>query len=350
MNTTGIFEEIQFVFDVVSCMCSAQSDFSVPNTGDCSTLAKDLSIATSPGFPDTLFSTVFQLGLAVAALDQRFHDHSSTLIFRVAMALERIAAVRNEQERLLVFQADDVLHHFDELSSMTTALNGSTGLDSKSCKQVVDRLWSKYSIGLAYCLGQRRGDAARRALADYSPFVPVTETFHIACDSLARIGERISDAGLAVRQLAEKIDFETDFSAFVKHADLKFVDVSPPPFERFKFSSRYAAPDVCVIERFTMPYLPISIARAKAAFEAQSQDELSLKKGQSIYLMQRIQPWVLAMTRVYAICGFVPGEYVEILGIGIAAGEKTGKESLIGRKGGKVSCKDSRGNAIAFFE
>jgi hypothetical protein len=119
--------------------------------------------------------------------------------------------------------------------------------------------------------------------------------------------------------LAGEVSFDRDFDEFVKGYDLHFIDISPPPFDRFKFTSRYAVPDIVNLERFTMPYLPIGVAKVLADFDGGSGDELKVKEGQLVYVMQPAKEvWVFVMQKPYGVCGFVPGSFLSIIGVGVA--------------------------------
>jgi hypothetical protein len=153
-----------------------------------------------------------------------------------------------------------------------------------------------------------------------------------------------------------RVDFTRDFVDFVRDADFKFVDVSPPPFDRFRFSSKFARPDVSVVERFVMPYLPLRIAVARADFVPEGPDELPLKKGKYVYLMQQPKNgWVFAMTRAYGKYGFVPSQFVDVRGVGIAVvlreapgyiGRVGAMLVLLGGGDEAVTCEDFHGKKI----
>jgi hypothetical protein len=188
----------------------------------------------------------------------------------------------------------------------------------------------------------------------------VLKLFDSLSVSMGKLGNRVSDAARALQALSSTIDYPSDFRAFISKADFKFVDVSPPPFERFKFSSRYSAPDVYVIERFAMPYLPLRMALAKADFVGASSDEISLKKGEILYLMQAPgEDWVFATTRVYGTYGWVPTSFIEVIGVGIAVVvDKAGAPTFQGKsrsfvavagpgEDGEVNCIDAKGNPLS---
>jgi hypothetical protein len=173
--------------------------------------------------------------------------------------------------------------------------------------------------------------------------------------ALAQLGKEITEAARGLCHVATGADFACDFTSFARGADLKWIDVSPPPFERFKFSSRFAAPDVCVIERFSLLYFPIRLVRARADFEAQSQEELPLRRGQRVWLMQPVRDqWVFVMAGTSEACGFVPSAFIDVIGVGIAAvlpgaaGARPGKLVAVMGEGapGYVVCEDLRGRRI----
>ena len=148
--------------------------------------------------------------------------------------------------------------------------------------------------------------------------------------SLAGISRQIhkfsQTMSLAAEDLsAATLKHETDFALFIENLHLKFIDISPPPFEKFKFSSPFIEPDGSPIVRFKLSYFPLSMVEALADFEAEDEDEINLIKGQRIFLMEKNSDgWVLALKLSYQKFGFVPSTYVKQVGIGLAVAKEEG--------------------------
>jgi hypothetical protein len=236
-------------------------------------------------------------------------------------------------------------------------------MSPRDARKVIEGTWAKYSQSLAIfsAKGACCAGAGCYPNASVSRFTSLIPLFESASESLGKIGERISDTARAICLLAPRVDYASDFRAFTTKSDLKFIDISPPPFARFKFASHYNAPDVRPIETFTMRYLPSFIAIAKADFAPASPDELPLKAGQAIYLMQAPrEQWLFAMTRAHAHYGWVPASFVDVRGVGIAVViDPGGAKAFTGRarsllvlvgtdSGGAVICEDLRHRRFAF--
>jgi hypothetical protein len=325
------------------------------------TLPQALCDPDSPGFPGSLFSTVYQLQSSAADVAHGFREFGARLDTYRTEVFDSILRTRADQERFLALDTSEKV--FDDLHVLTAAVNGSGALGSRDAKSALDFLWPKYPAALAAFLGRRFREtpsgSPKRSLGEVSGFELMIGFFQFASKSITKLGQRICESGRQLQVRAEAVNFKEDFKFFAQNANLKFIDVSPPPFDRFKFSSKYAAPDIYVIERFVMPYLPVAIAEARAHFAAESTDELDLKKGQFVYLMQHPQnEWVFAMTRAHAKYGFVPSAFVQVRGIGIAVVIKktqawNGKVGalliLLGvTNADTVRCQDFRGRHFQF--
>ena len=140
---------------------------------------------------------------------------------------------------------------------------------------------------------------------------------------MLELSQNLGNNYTKVTNVVDLINFDTDFKQFTITNNFKFIDLPPPPVERFKFSSRFTAPDKQIIPRFLLKYFPLCMAKAKYDFESKSQDELKLTKNQRIFLLQKpLDGWVLAMQVAYSISGFVPETYIEVIGKGLAVLKK----------------------------
>jgi hypothetical protein len=314
-----------------------------------SDLPRHLCIPPSPGFPGTLFTTVFQLSSTAPDIARLFLEFCREFDSEVDRASANASRIFSAQCRL--FEHPRPL---EELRSLVLVLNTAGERPMKEAKAMIECLWGKYVHAMALTIPTETGGGLPRAARAW-PFECVGPVFAAATVGLKRLGDAVACAGRALRQVATTIDFPCDFTEFVRQEDLKWVDVSPPPFERFKFASRFACPDVIVIERFTIVYFPVGMARAKADFTPEAPDELVLTKGTVVWLMQQPkEQWVLAMAKVREQSGFVPTAFVEPIGVALAAvlpgavGVRSGMLVAVikERPRGRVLCEKADGRKI----
>jgi hypothetical protein len=327
-------------------------------------LADDLCVPESPGFPGTLFSTVFQLRITVNELRRTFRDYQEGCESRIRETFAGIDAIRAEEKRLIDADVAPFDEAARELARLALSLNVLPSLPTRDARRAIaERTWPRYSQRLSLYRAKRSAARAgcgerRPSVAEVSHTAAVRRLFGAFSESLAALGGRICESALALQALSATVDYASDFRAFIAREGLRFFDVPPPPFERFKFASPYRAPYACVIERFAMPYLPALMAVARADFAPASDDELPLRRGGAFYLMQAPrEAWVFAMAR-HGEHGWVPAAFVEVVGVGIAvildkAGAPTfeGKSrSIVAVAGagddGRVRCIDARGNPV----
>jgi hypothetical protein len=361
MERSKLASESRF-FDLVSTTLRNVStvpqlfiDFMGEEAKGLQSLANDLCIPESPGFPGTLFSAVFQLKIMMADLGLHFQGFSASLISAADEAHATAEGIRGDRKALIDSDTQLPWSAAIDLIGLSASLNAAPSIPAKDGRKVVEQIWGKYCETLMVCRANiARSKQKSGELAKVPPLLTVAK-------SIGTLGERIAEAGQAVRLLTSRIEYCTDFVAFTKRAELKFIDVSPPPFTRFKFKSKFCAPEIFVIEPFTMQYLPSHIAIAKADFVPESRHELRLKRGDLVYLMQPPrEEWVLAMSRTYAVYGWVPTDFVEVQGSGVAVvldvkgarGFRGRPRSLLAIVGeqerGKIPCQDSRGNLFEF--
>jgi hypothetical protein len=311
----------------------------------------ELCVPESPGFPGSAFSAVFQVAATVHDVGRQFQQSHAGNASRIADAAARFESRLNSDRRPSPARVD-------ELASLTASLNSAAGLAAKDARRLLDGLWPRYAQILAMC---RAGRPSGGRSPD-SKFQAAPGLLKGILESFGALGDQICRASGALQNLCRRVDYASDFRRFIARADLKFVDVTPPPFGRFTFASRYCAPDVRAIAPFTMPYFPSHVAVAKADFAAESPDELPLRKGQRLYLMQTPRgEWAFAMAPARAVYGWVPSSFVQVRGIGIAvvldrqeaSGFRGRRQAIlvlleVREEGANVLCEDAHGNQFVF--
>jgi hypothetical protein len=83
------------------------------------------------------------------------------------------------------------------------------------------------------------------------------------------LGQRIRDSEKGLRELTWRIDFARDFVEFTRTADFRFVDMSAPPFDRFRFALKFSRRENSLSSAST-PHLPLH-------FISQSREPISLE-------------------------------------------------------------------------
>jgi hypothetical protein len=160
--------------DVCSVFSTFANDLSDQASGIPS-LADDLCIPESPGFPGTLFSTVFQMAGTVADLSRHFQDFHSALHSGLETLFERIEMKRAVYSRLVTDAATGPDAGFRDLTPLTTALNGAASLPTKDAKVIVDHTWPRYLQTLALYLADQ--SEAQRSIPETAPFFRHVKTF-----------------------------------------------------------------------------------------------------------------------------------------------------------------------------
>ena len=150
------------------------------------------------------------------------------------------------------------------------------------------------------------------------------ESLKSLLDHLDTMGKDLNSLSQSISTASENLDFSADYHKFIDQNQFKFYDTVPFPFERFKFSSQYVQPDVSPVVRFKMLYFPLSMAEAIGDFTAEDEDEMSLVKGQRIFLMEEpINGWILSLRLSYQKFGYIPETYVKKVGIGLGVAPNT---------------------------
>jgi hypothetical protein len=205
------------------------------------------------------------------------------------------------------------------LVEAASQLNQDAQLPKPKAKTQVTANWPRYAQLRASQLRPTTRRPGLKGLDEVSPQDEVHNSLIAISKLIRRFSTKFTTTGMLLRASSGQIDFARDFTEFVRNANLRFMDIPPVRFDRFKFTSRYAVPDIVNLQRFTMPYLPIGVARILEDFEGQSPDELSVRKGQVVYLMQKPdEGWIFVMRKPYGVCGFVPESFAEVIGVGTA--------------------------------
>jgi hypothetical protein len=284
-------------------------------------IPSDLLEDCIPPPPSTLFTTILQIKTSVGDIQRQVRDFGREVDSVRAKVFGFLDSFCMDQLRVIKcgIMLDQSVH-LPELQETVSQMNQDAALPRPRAKAQVAASWPRYAQLLASHLRPvSRPTGALKGLSEVNRHESVEASFSQISAGLGRLAEQFKAHSVALTGSSKQVDFTKDFREFVKRADFRFIDISPSPFDRFKFTSRYAVPDVINIERFTMPHLPLYIARVIADFTGEDRDELSVTTGQVIYLMQNPRDqWVFAMQRPFGICGFVPTNFVRIVGCGIA--------------------------------
>lgn len=135
------------------------------------------------------------------------------------------------------------------------------------------------------------------------------------CKNISQLGQEFIEQANLLQSKINKIDFEYDFKDYVYNSDLTFKDIIAPRFEPYKFTSPFASPDQIYIQKHHMNYFPVGVAVPISDFQPETQNEVPLIKGKSVYLMEK-EPrkgWILVMTLPLAQIGFAPISFLKIL-------------------------------------
>lgn len=332
--TFGIFTRVQ---ELYARFGQATSEIRAPTPN---------SRGDVPGFPGTLFDCAEK---AVAALDD-IHGHyksfsdfiaSEEILNLNGILSERIRNKETEEMKVSEIEEKDKvlvsntfsLHSnlLDSTNKINDFVHAKSAKSAAVPKRVLTNMWQSYSKCLADYLPEREAlklstDEMELATSNYINAVNNYEKEVKAnvCQTVLRsymfkIGLLVHSLQKTSNELVEscsKINFESDFKDYTVKANFKTFDIEYPKFKRFQFSSRFTMPDKTYIQRFKLNYFPVLAGVAKADFKSDSQNEIVLKKGKRIYLMERPTEnmnWILSLCGGWAQFGFVPFSHVEVI-------------------------------------
>lgn len=232
-------------------------------------------------------------------------------------------------------QAEKHRNAVNEIASKITASCQSKGLFSKP-QNKIKALWPQYQSALSeYISTNTKAVNSTSSFEDlcsnYCMMLEQSEN-SICKDKITDLGKSISNAinnfssciDTAVQSIeisAAHLNFDHDFIPFLKTESnhVSFIETTPPPFQRYKFSNPYAQPDISIPIQLKLHYFPTFMVNVIKDFVGKTDDELSIKARRCIYMMEKPKDkWVLCMKLAYTKMGFVPVSCIEPIGLGCA--------------------------------
>lgn len=208
-------------------------------------------------------------------------------------------------------------------------------------------------------------------LASYFSTLKTTDSSYraqLVSDGLRSIAIHLNDLGNNIDKSitalqSEKLDFNSDFTFYAENLNIEFKNISYPQFVNCvpinKPTPTLETSDHVNISPYRYHLIPEYIARLKAEFHSENTNELSVRKNQKIGVLKEKDPsdgWTLCMGLTYKNIGYVPTEFLEKVGLGIAIvknaqdfsnfdGDSGRMLSYIEKDGeDKVVCEDYCGN------
>ena len=214
---------------------------------------------------------------------------------------EKISQIE-DNDKMLVSNTFTMHSNLLESTSKINEFIATKSSKSPLAKRVLTNLWLNYSKCLADYLPEREAlklstDEMESATSSYinninnnEKEVKVNLCQTVLRSYMFKIGLLVHSLQKTSNELKEscsKVDFESDFKCFTIKSNFHMFDVGYPKFKRFQFSSRFTMPDKTYIQKFKLNYFPVLAGVAKADFKSDSQNEILLKKGKRIYLMEK---------------------------------------------------------------
>ncbi|KAH0794742.1 hypothetical protein GPJ56_001289 [Histomonas meleagridis] len=313
-----------------------------------------------PGYPGSLFDAVWQISITMESIHAAYTNFATSFKSEELLTLKDTLEKRQKTKSISdmrVNSSEDIdkqlvsstFTYHTQLLDATNKINDYVSkavaqkTSKSSMKRTLTNLWQNYTKFLSDFIPSREAlkfstDEIESATSHHINSINECEVkaksdicqkvFKPYLEKVGVLVQSIQVTARKLRELSSKIDFDSDFNSFAKTASFRFVDVEAPKFERFKFSSRFTMPDRIYIPKFKFIYFPLLAAVAKADFEPESKDELPLRKGRRVYLMEAVSAesdWVLALSCGWGKIGFVPTSFIEVIGDKLATLKATYK-------------------------
>lgn len=239
---------------------------------------------------------------------------------------------------------ESISKSYDSLNSYTKQLNSAA--KNKPC--VVKTIWPNYYQSLLDFKSKqakliRLEKELKSKLKNYFESLRKYEDgfrSQVISTVLGELKSNLNTLADNLNQVATTVktteaSFEDDFKELIEENDIHFTDFSPPIFGNLTLEKNLAVElkETTVDDVNLRPYLfqilPDHMAKLKYDFIAQNEDknsqEMSAKKNQKVGVMRGQDfsaDWILCMNLSSQTLGFIPSNYIEKVGIGMAVNSK----------------------------
>ena len=128
----------------------------------------------------------------------------------------------------------------------------------------------------------------------------------------------LNDFAKSFKTQVKQIDFNKDFSEFVKTKKIIRYDISPPEFVPIDFSHPCFSNIKTISKIISPPLYPVAMAKPLSNFIAAEENQFNLQVGKCVVLMEPLDlPWCLVQNPVTRVMGYAPSSFLEIIGHGV---------------------------------
>ena len=128
----------------------------------------------------------------------------------------------------------------------------------------------------------------------------------------------LNDFAKSFKTQVKQIDFNKDFSEFVKTKKIIRYDISPPEFVPIDFSHPCFSNIKTISKIISPPLYPVAMAKPLSNFIAAEENQFNLQVGKCVLLMEPLDlPWCLVQNPVTRVMGYAPSSFLEIIGHGV---------------------------------
>lgn len=152
----------------------------------------------------------------------------------------------------------------------------------------------------------------------------------LVSDGLRSIAIHVNDLGNSIDKSlsslqSEKLEFNNDFTYYAENLNIEFKNIPFPqgvgciPINRSTASLETS--DHVNVSPYRYHLLPDYIASLKAEFKGENLNELTVRKGQKVGILNEKDPsegWTLCMNLFSKNIGYIPTQYLEKVGQGLA--------------------------------
>lgn len=187
----------------------------------------------------------------------------------------------------------------------------------KSKKVKLNRMISKIQTLLTnYYTALRTTDSSYRA--------------QLVSNGLRSVAIHVNDLGNSIDKSlsslqSEKLEFKNDFTYYTENLNIEFKNIPYPQFVGCvpinKPTTNLEKSDHVNISAYRYHLLPDYIACLKCEFKGENSNELTVRKGQKVGVLSEKDPtagWTLCMNLAYKNIGYIPTDYLEKVGQGLA--------------------------------